>query len=341
MKLLNCIILPALLCVCGVAGAQELKWSDFTVSDTIGRPTKMLFDWDAKRTSVTKNDTKYKYLDIQSRMISAQVRPGCQTSEELSHCQTLADYSKAWALALQDSLLSVTKNSNQVAALFKERYLSGLKEGEKTGIYQFPLQPDTPFDITSINFKEAKNGAVLGVGVTAAMPLGDFGKLVAPIAGLNLSIGEVLNKSAIDLDVFVGTGNVKDLYLDVYGPRRKKQILYLNLSANYYQPLLRNGKDRLLACAGAGYSMTQFSRYYKNYFLKVPVGGLSLSAGMAYDHKLGVTTYNLEGNHSEMQNNYLRFRLYTDQILTKTAWMPTVNASVSFIILGRNLSRGD
>ena len=259
MKLLNYILLSALLCVCGVAGAQELKWSDFTVSDTISLPTKLLFDWDAKRTSVTKNGIKYKYLDVRSKMISAEVRPECRTPEELSRCQTLADYSKAWALALQDSLLSVTKNSTKVATLFKERYFRGLKEGEKTGIYQFPLQPDTPFDITSINFREARTGVVLGVGVTAAMPLEDFGELVTPIKGLNLSIGGV--------------------------------------------------------------------------------GGLSLSGGIAYEHKLGKTTYNLEGNHSEMQNNYLRFRIYTDQIQTKTAWMPTVNASVSFMVLGRNLYR--
>ena len=339
MKLLNYIILPAFLCVCGVAGAQDLKWTDFTVVDTIGRPTKMLFDWDAKRTSVTKNDIKYKYLDVQSKMISAQVRPECRTSEELSHCQTLSDFSKAWALALQDSLLSVTKNSTQVATLFKERYFRGLKEGETTGKYQFPLQPDSPFDITSINFKEARTGVVLGVGVTAAMPLEEFGELVTPIGGLNLSIGGVLDRSQVEFNVFAGTGNVKDLYLDVYGPRRKKQLPYLNLSINYYLRLLGTGKDRLLVCGGAGYSMTQFSRYYKNAFLKVPVGGLSLSGGIAYEHKLGKTTYNLEGNHSDMQNNYLRFRIYTDQIQTKTAWMPTVNASVSFIILGRNLYR--
>lgn len=334
------ILLPALLFVCGIAGAQDLKWSDFTVSDTLRYPSKMIFDWNAERTSVIKDNIRYRYISVKSDMISALVRPECRTPEELSHCQTLAEYSKAWALALQDSLISSTRNSNKVAALFKDRYLRGLKDGDSTGYYNSPPQPFTPFDITSIDFKESDNGVILGLGLDAILPLGDYGKLASPIAGVILDLGIVLKQNPLELNMVVGTGTVKDHYLHVSGPRRKKQLPYLNLSVNCYHPLLNAGKYRLLASGGAGYSMTQFTRYEKD-FVKVNVSGLSLSAGMAVEHKLGMTSYNLAGNHSEKQDNYLRFRLYTDQILTKTAWMPTVNFSVSFITLGRDLHRKD
>ena len=98
-----------------------------------------------------------------------------------------------------------------------------------------------------------------------------------------------------------------------------------------------NGKSRLLVCGGLGYTMTKFSRLETEY-VDTNVNGLDLSAGIAYDLHRG-TTYNLEGNHTNLQNKYLRFRLYTDQILTKTAWMPTVNLSGSLISSGRSLNR--
>lgn len=340
MRNLGFIILSALLCVSGTAVAQELKWSDFTVSDNLDSPTRLIFDWDAKRTSITKDNIRYKYISVHSKLISAQARPEYKTPEELSHCQTLADFSEAWARALQDSLISVTGNSGKVAALFKDRYLKGLQEGDSTGDYHFPPLTETPFDITTINIKEDNNGVILGLGVAAAMPLGDYGKLATPIAGVILNLGIALKQNPLELNVVVGKGNVKELYMHVSGPRRGKQLPYLNFSVNYYQPVIKTGKARTLVFGGAGYSMTKFTRFEKR-FLNVPVNGLSLSAGIAYEHKLGLTTYNLAGNHHESQNKYLRFRLYSDNILTKTAWMPTVNISASLITLGRNLYRGD
>ena len=121
MTIRDYIMLSALLFVCGTAGAQDLKWSDFTVTDTLSSPSALLFRWDAKKTTVTKDKIKYRYTSIQSNLVSAMIRPECQTTEELLHCQTLADFSRAWALALQDTLISVTNKADKVVSDYKAR----------------------------------------------------------------------------------------------------------------------------------------------------------------------------------------------------------------------------
>lgn len=330
-------ILSALLFFGGIANAQELSWSDFAESDTLSQSALMIFNWDAKRAVVKNDGVKYRYISVNSNLVSAQVRPECKNPVELERCQLLADYSKAWAEALQDTLLFVKKDANKVVDTFRKRYLDGLKEGNSTGIYPFPSRQETPFDITKIDYKPARNGVEFGLGATCVLPLGGFGELVSPIPAVNVSIGRIFNQTPIVFNALVGRGIVKDKYLHVSGPRREKPLPYLNLSVNCYQPVIDNGKSRLLVCGGLGFTTTKFSRL-ETQFIDTYVGGLDLSAGIAYDLHRG-TTYNLEGNHTNLQNRYLRFRLYTDQILTKTAWMPTVNLSVSIISSGRSLNR--
>ena len=186
-------ILSALLFFSGIANAQELTWSDFSESDTLSRSASMIFSWDANRAVVEKDGVKYRYISVTSNLVSAQVKPECKTPVELEHCQMLADYSKAWAEALQDTLLFVKKDAKDVVDLFKNRYMDGLKEGDATGVYPFPPKQETPFDITKIDYKIAKNGVEFGVGVTGILPLSGFGELVSPIPAVNVSIGRIFN----------------------------------------------------------------------------------------------------------------------------------------------------
>ena len=167
--------------------------------------------------------------------------------------------------------------------------------------------------------------------------MGEMANLVTPMAGVSSEFGKLLKKGVLTADLTVGFGKEKDRYVYVYGRDRQALVPYVSIAATYKYPVLEIGKNRLLLTAGVGHAhaVVHFSGYMgqkdierANFY----AGGLTCTAGVAYDHKLFESINFIKGKHSK-QDSYLRFRVYTDQIidLKEKVATPLVLFSVGFV----------
>lgn len=304
------IILSALFCLAAQLGLAQTD--------------SLVYIWSAERKIVEKDGIKYRYIEVQTNKVSDEI---------------VGDlgFAESWARACQDSILLSRDKVTVVADRFFKRYLQALKDAANTGVYDYPVKDYKNFDVTAIQYDILNKGFEFGVGGGAILPMGEMSKLVTPMLGISGEAGILLKKGVVTADLMVGFGAEKDRYVYVHGRDRQSLVPYVSIAANYKYPVKEFGKDRLLLTAGAGHghSVVNVSMHLGNKDLtrtNVSAGGMMYTLGVAYDHKISESINFLRGKHKK-QDSYIRYRLYTDQIidLKEKVATPMVLFSVSFV----------
>lgn len=286
--------------------------------------------WSAERKVVEKDGIKYRYIEVQTNKVNEESEGNLEFAE-------------SWARACQDSIFLSKDKVTEVSNRFYKRYLEALKEAEASGVYDYPVKDYKVFDITSIKYDVQPGGFEFGVGAAGILPLGEMSNIVTPLAAFSGEVGLLLGKGALSADVLLGIGRQKGDYLYVRGKDWGTSVPYVSVAGTYKYPVMDLGRDRILLTAGAGYgaAVANVSDYVgerniieSNNF----VGGLLYSVGVAYDHKRSESVSFMRGKHKK-QDSYLRFRIYTDQLLDleEKVATPMVMFSVSFVSENRRI----
>ncbi len=280
--------------------------------------------WSAERKIVEKDGIKYRYIEVHTNKVNEE-------------SQGNLEFAESWARACQDSILLSKDKVTEVSNRFYRRYLQALKDAEATGVYDYPVKNYKNFDVTAIKYDLLNKGFEFGVGAGGIIPMGEMANLVTPMVGFSGDVGLLLKKGALTADLTVGLGKDKNNYVYVLGRDRQTLVPYVSIAATYKYPVVEFGKNRLLLTAGAGngHAVVNFAGYtgQKNIIrANVYAGGLMYTAGVAYDHKLSESVNFMRGKHKK-QDSYLRFRVYTDQIidLKEKVATPMVLFSVGFV----------